>query len=408
MFVPGGGLGTVDVRIDIRMQPSGRPSPPPREERATYRRGGYEPSSRARADAAELGDPFEPLVDLFQALFSLADAGTRPLRDLVREAVASRRAARARREAMDRMIADWRGREALRGAALSRRLTEGVGEWEGVLPPRRAESLSGSCPAGAVAVAAAPEPPSGSPGHPAGIDPAKLKQLAECKGIEDRIDAACGGDGGCEVKTLRALQYFEKGCHQRWIRLDGARGPTPGVPLLAARRGGVWCVPRQAATPRSLALLLSAAARPEGPPEGPPGPEGKRLFESVKSLLARYVDAIRKMYPDALVGFRGSLATGISKSTNEPPDLQTTDCDGFIVSDELAKRFDPKEGMRFTNRLDDPALDGMSRRIDAALRRLIPRMRGRFNFRVWTTAEYERIVAPAGAVIVGGGQGGRK
>lgn len=262
-FSPDGGLGTVDVSISPHFE---RPDPPAAQRSSGgggYGRGSYSSTSRMEYDGPDLADLLEPLKELFGVMFQAADAATKPLRDLVREIVEARRAERERRERMDAMVAQWQGLEAQRISGLQGRLAAGIPEWLEALPPRQKEAQGGACPAGAVAVAAAPEPPSGAPGHPAGIDPQKLEQLERCDGIEKDIDARCDGDGGCEIKEVRSQRYFELGCHKRWELLDGAHGPAPGVPNFATRNGGVWCVPQQAATPKVIANLLMRAADDE-------------------------------------------------------------------------------------------------------------------------------------------------
>lgn len=102
---------------------------------------------------------------------------------------------------------------------------------------------SGVCPTGRVAVMAAPEPPGGSPGNPAHIDPLKAKQLLECKEIEDRILARCGDNLACEARQLKAERYFERGCESRWRKLGGAAPGSIGIPNIARRSGDYWCIP---------------------------------------------------------------------------------------------------------------------------------------------------------------------
>nr|WP_071784831.1 hypothetical protein [Serratia sp. JSRIV001] len=116
------------------------------------------------------------------------------------------------------------------------------------------------------------------------------------------------------------------------------------------------------------------------------------IQQQIDAILLEHLPAIQKIDPNATVGYRGSAASGISKSHDptlaRPINLKDFDVDGFIKSDYLASN------SKFTNRRRDAALlDGMKSieaSIDAKLRQAIPGLRKEpFGFRIFYTHELD-------------------
>jgi RHS repeat-associated protein len=118
------------------------------------------------------------------------------------------------------------------------------------------------------------------------------------------------------------------------------------------------------------------------------------VIRRVEQPLAEAAGRIRSVDPDAVVGFRGSVASGIRHSTKDLFDPATFDLDGFIVSDRLAAA-EPEAWFR-TGRAE-PAVTQEAKAIDNLLRGAFEGYRGGprqpFTFRVWTTEEYRNRIA---------------
>ncbi|WP_323858894.1 RHS repeat domain-containing protein, partial [Xenorhabdus doucetiae] len=114
--------------------------------------------------------------------------------------------------------------------------------------------------------------------------------------------------------------------------------------------------------------------------------------EKINSILREHLPEIRKIDPNAEIGYRGSAASGISKahdpSIARPVNLKSFDVDAFIQSDYLAS------DTKFTNRRRDanqfPEIAKIEQEIDKKLRAAIPGLRSEpFGFRIFYTYELQ-------------------
>ena len=114
--------------------------------------------------------------------------------------------------------------------------------------------------------------------------------------------------------------------------------------------------------------------------------------QQVDAILKEHLPAIQQIDPNAVIGYRGSLASGVSKahdpSIARPINLNSFDVDGFIQSDYLANN------QVFSNRRRDASkINGMQeieKSIDDKLRQKFPGLREEpFGFRVFKTHELE-------------------
>lgn len=62
-------------------------------------------------------------------------------------------------------------------------------------------------------------------------------------------------------------------------------------------------------------------------------------IKAVDDLIKPQINKLKNLYPDAKMGYRGSLSTGTKYSTGGPFDPTDWDVDAFIVSDNLAAKF---------------------------------------------------------------------
>ena len=416
----GGTLGTTHVQFPTGgYVPSGAPvtpaSPParhqqndysPRERARSDTGGGYGGGSGGAGAQVEFPDLITPLTELFGAVVDgavgAADWATRPLRDTVKRIIDSRRRAKAKREADARVIAGWKALEARRVTGLRGRLTTPAPT---ALPKHK--NLR-RCPRGQVAVASAPEPPGGVPPRPAQPDPAKAAQLEKCAKIERAITTACGDDVACEHKQIRSRRYFESGCSDKWARLDGGAPGTPGIPTIATRKPGYWCLPERAAT-RANVRRLAAMHRANRPPTTKA--EREAMLARASGIIGRYVDLIRKHFPGAVVFIRGSLATGKKFKTGQPFTKLDFDVDAGIFHPGLAARFKKIIGRngrvlgKYSNSTSaGRMLNRLTKRLNLELRKEFPQMRGKFSFRIFNNKEYTQWVKPGGHVVVEGGR----
>ncbi|QGU85920.1 hypothetical protein GN242_01175 [Erwinia sorbitola] len=118
------------------------------------------------------------------------------------------------------------------------------------------------------------------------------------------------------------------------------------------------------------------------------------IQQQIDAILLEHLPAIQKIDPNATVGYRGSAASGISKSHDpalaKPINLKDFDVDGFIHSDYLANNpvFDNRRREAFM-------ISGMSEieaSIDRRLRQAIPGLRNEpFGFRIFPTHEIDAM-----------------
>ncbi len=122
------------------------------------------------------------------------------------------------------------------------------------------------------------------------------------------------------------------------------------------------------------------------------------IAKSVYNIMTTYVTKIKKLYPDAKVGYRGSLATGTKYSTGGPFDPNDFDVDAFIVSDKLASQFGPNVVFRDARRFKE--LGAICDDLEKVFKKSFDGYRTEpgkpFTFRVWTEAEFEQKVKPYG------------
>ncbi|PHM22220.1 RHS repeat-associated core domain-containing protein [Xenorhabdus budapestensis] len=114
--------------------------------------------------------------------------------------------------------------------------------------------------------------------------------------------------------------------------------------------------------------------------------------EKINSILREHLPEIRKIDPNAEIGYRGSAASGISKahdpSIARPVNLKSFDVDAFIKSDYLG--YDT----RYTNRRRDgnkfPEIAKIEQDIDKKLRAALPGLRDEaFGFRIYKSHELD-------------------
>lgn len=177
---------------------------------------------------------------------------------------------------------------------------------------KNAEVQSGRCPTGLVAVMAPPEPPGGSPGSPAHIDPLKAKQLFECKEIEDRVLAKCGDNLACAERELKSEKYFEQGCESRWRKLGGVSPGSIGTPNIARRSGNYWCLPARARTARGTQIYSRGAGAGESKEDdGESSPaKTQALIDRILSILKPNGRWIGERVGDA-IRIRGTLEDAV-------------------------------------------------------------------------------------------------
>ncbi|WP_369990261.1 RHS repeat-associated core domain-containing protein [Pseudomonas xanthosomatis] len=116
--------------------------------------------------------------------------------------------------------------------------------------------------------------------------------------------------------------------------------------------------------------------------------------QQVDAILMEHLPAIQAIDPNASIGYRGSMASGMSKvhdpALTRPINFKDFDVDGFIISDHLAQ--DPA----FTNRRRDAKMIGgmqeIEASIDAKLRKAFPGLRDEpFGFRIFHTHEMDDL-----------------
>jgi filamentous hemagglutinin len=111
----------------------------------------------------------------------------------------------------------------------------------------------------------------------------------------------------------------------------------------------------------------------------------------VDDLLRARIDKIKRLYPDAKIGYRGSLATGTKYSTGGAFDPKDWDVDAFIVSDELYGKL--PAGWKSAR--DVPEIGAICEDIENQLKilsgyRTAPGKE--FTFKVWQEKDFEIII----------------
>ncbi len=127
---------------------------------------------------------------------------------------------------------------------------------------------------------------------------------------------------------------------------------------------------------------------------GHPFPE---IRDQVSQIISEQVEAIKKIDADAIVGFRGSIASGVkgAHKGNLPFDPSNFDVDGFIVSDEMAKKYSKSQWFRSAGN-KFPVIKKLERTLEKTFQGAFPGYRlpkkGQtgFSFRIFTTAEYNK------------------
>lgn len=127
----------------------------------------------------------------------------------------------------------------------------------------------------------------------------------------------------------------------------------------------------------------------------------KRLFtisKSIDDMISGEISTIKSFDPEAIVGYRGSLATGTKFKSGKPFNPADFDVDAFIVSDKLSNLF--KKATKFRDGNNIKGLAKVSSKIEKELQKAFPGYRTEpgkpFTFRVFTKAEFEKIVKPNG------------
>ena len=113
----------------------------------------------------------------------------------------------------------------------------------------------------------------------------------------------------------------------------------------------------------------------------------------VGTTLRGQLDEIRRIAPDAQIGYRGSLARGTkgAHKGNAPFDAGDFDVDAFIVSDTLAGQFQKSAWFRSGDAVS--GLSDVQKALKASLSKQFPGMRDEFTFRIFTEAEFLKKVA---------------
>ena len=120
------------------------------------------------------------------------------------------------------------------------------------------------------------------------------------------------------------------------------------------------------------------------------------IVGNLGEVVQPHLGAIAKLDADALVGFRGSLARGVTgpHKGSIPFNPQNFDVDAFIVSDKLASQFGSR--VRFRSGAEIDGIAGIQSSIDASLRQS-PMFGGLrqdpFTFRIFTQQEIMRLQA---------------
>jgi filamentous hemagglutinin len=118
--------------------------------------------------------------------------------------------------------------------------------------------------------------------------------------------------------------------------------------------------------------------------------------KAVDDLIKPQIKKLKGLYPDAKMGYRGSLATGKKYSTGGPFDPLDWDVDAFIVSDELAKKIG---GTRFRDGKYVYEVNTINQELEPLFKNISgyrTEVGKPFTFRVWTEVEFIEKVKPFG------------
>ena len=126
----------------------------------------------------------------------------------------------------------------------------------------------------------------------------------------------------------------------------------------------------------------------------------------VDRILNDNISIIYSLDPDAEVGYRGSLVTGIKYKSKTPFDVNDFDVDAFIVSDKLASEYF-SSGTTWMNARRIPGITPVSNKIEQNFINSFDGYRYEakkpFTFRVYTSYEFNFKISSTGVKILGGG-----
>jgi len=118
----------------------------------------------------------------------------------------------------------------------------------------------------------------------------------------------------------------------------------------------------------------------------------KATRAEIISMAEDALEPLTKQFPDAEVGFRGSLARG-TKGKHKgggPFDPTDYDVDAFIVSDDLAGKI-PKDAKGFRNLGRLPQNQSLTKSISDKLRKISGHRNAPVKIRVFTKAEFNKL-----------------
>jgi hypothetical protein len=117
---------------------------------------------------------------------------------------------------------------------------------------------------------------------------------------------------------------------------------------------------------------------------------------TVDNLILPKTSQLNNLFPNAKIGYRGSLSTGTKYSTGGPFDPTDWDVDAFIVSDNLAAQIG---GGGFRNGRNIPSVANIADELETSFKNISgyrTELNKPFTFRVFTEAEFNSIVKPNG------------
>jgi hypothetical protein len=118
---------------------------------------------------------------------------------------------------------------------------------------------------------------------------------------------------------------------------------------------------------------------------------------AVDNIIITKTSQLNNLFPNAKIGYRGSLATGTKYSTGGGPfDPLDWDVDAFIVSDNLATQIG---GSGFRNGRNVPSIATIADDLEVSFKNVSgyrTELNKPFTFRVFTEAEFNSIVKPNG------------
>ncbi|HEY2495000.1 MAG TPA: hypothetical protein VGI33_19085, partial [Paenibacillus sp.] len=131
------------------------------------------------------------------------------------------------------------------------------------------------------------------------------------------------------------------------------------------------------------------------------------IMNTVQDTLSPAVQKIKELDPNAMVGYRGSLATGKKgpHKGNAPFDPTDFDIDAFIVSDKLASRFPADDPWRAGTKIKE--IRNLQKEIDKTLKDSLEGLRrvdkkgrpDKFTFRIYTQKEFEKNIKLGNQII---------